>query len=60
MLDQIEPLCDGLGARATLKLFTDADHSFHVPAKSGRSDAQVMSELLDAFAAWVRAIPAPR
>jgi predicted alpha/beta-hydrolase family hydrolase len=52
MLDQIEPLCDGLGEHATLKLFAGADHSFHVPAKSGRNDAQVMGELLDAFAAW--------
>ena len=42
-----------LGARATLKLFDDADHSFHVPAKSGRTDAEVMSELLDTFVAWI-------
>jgi alpha-beta hydrolase superfamily lysophospholipase len=51
--DQIEPLCLALGARATLKLYADADHSFHVPAKSGRKDAEVMSEMLDAFAGWV-------
>ena len=36
-------------ARATLQLFEDADHSFHVPARSGRTDAQVMDEMLDAF-----------
>jgi hypothetical protein len=53
MRDQIEPLCEALGSRATLKLFPDADHSFHVPARSGRSDAQVMDDMLDAFAAWV-------
>ena len=41
-----------LGTRATLKLFEDADHSFHVPAKRGRKDAEVMSEMLDAFAEW--------
>jgi predicted alpha/beta-hydrolase family hydrolase len=52
-LDQIEPLCKELGPRATLKLFADADHSFHVPAKSGRKDAEVMAELLDTFAEWV-------
>ena len=52
MPDQIEPLCAALGARATLTLFADADHSLHVPARSGRSDAEVMDELLDAFAAW--------
>jgi uncharacterized protein len=32
-LDQLEPLCKKLGRRATLKLFADADHSFHVPAR---------------------------
>jgi predicted alpha/beta-hydrolase family hydrolase len=52
----IEPLCPQLGARATLQLFEGADHSFHVPARSGRTDAQVMSEMLDTFAAWTDAV----
>jgi len=52
-LDQLEPVIKGLGKKATLKLFDQADHSFHVPAKSGRKDAEVMSELLDAMAAWI-------
>ena len=51
-LDQIEPVCQALGARATLKLFVDADHSFHVPARSGRKDAQVLGEVLDTLAGW--------
>jgi uncharacterized protein len=38
-LDETEPLCNKLGKRATLKVFEDADHSFHVPARSGRTDA---------------------
>ena len=29
------------------------DHAFHVPARSGRTDAQVRSEMLDALAAWI-------
>jgi predicted alpha/beta-hydrolase family hydrolase len=53
MLDQVEPLCEALGARATLKLFADADHFFHVPARTGRTDVQVRSEMLDALAAWI-------
>jgi hypothetical protein len=53
MLDQIEPVCEELGKRATLKLFPDADHSFHVPARSGRTDAKVMSEMCEALASWV-------
>jgi uncharacterized protein len=50
-MNELQPLCKGLGKRATLKLFEDADHSFHVPAKSGRSDAQVRVELLATIAA---------
>jgi predicted alpha/beta-hydrolase family hydrolase len=50
--DQLEPLCKKLGRRATLNLFADADHSFHVPARSGRKDAQVLGEVIDAFIAW--------
>jgi hypothetical protein len=42
-----------LGNHATLTLAQDADHSFHVPAKTGRKDADVLGELLDATAAWM-------
>jgi hypothetical protein len=42
-----------LGPRATLDVFEDADHSFHVPAKSGRKDPEVLAEVLDALAAWI-------
>jgi predicted alpha/beta-hydrolase family hydrolase len=52
-LPQIEPLCRALGARADLRLFRDADHSFHVPARSGRTDSEVRGEMLDALAAWI-------
>lgn len=52
-LKLLEPLCQQLGARATLKLFQDADHSFHVPARTGRKDAEVRVELLDALAEWI-------
>jgi predicted alpha/beta-hydrolase family hydrolase len=52
-LDKLEALCAALGNRARLKLLEDADHSFRVPARSGRNDQQVRSEMLDAFAAWI-------
>ena len=55
-LPLMETLCQQLGARATLKLFQDADHSFHVPARSGRKDAEVRAELLDALADWINKI----
>src|SRR5438876_2756313 len=52
-LELLEPLVKQLGARATLKLFPDADHSFHVPARTGRKDADVRAEMLDVLAGWV-------
>ena len=52
-LGELEPMVKGLGKRATLKLFDQADHSFHVPVKSGRKDAEVMSEMLDTIAQWI-------
>jgi predicted alpha/beta-hydrolase family hydrolase len=51
--DLLEPVVKGLGARATLHLVKEADHSFHVLVRSGRNDREVMAEVLDAFAAWV-------
>jgi predicted alpha/beta-hydrolase family hydrolase len=58
-LSLLLPLVESLGERATLHALADADHSFHVPAKSGRQDSQVLAEALDAFAAWIdlRATP---
>jgi predicted alpha/beta-hydrolase family hydrolase len=53
-LTLLEPVCKRLSKRATLKLFVDADHSFHVPAKSGRNDVEVFAELLDVTAAWMK------
>ena len=52
-LAEVEPLCQALGSRAALRLFQDADHSFHVPARTGRTDVQLRSELLDAAAGWI-------
>jgi predicted alpha/beta-hydrolase family hydrolase len=55
-LSLLEPVVKGLGSRATLHLSDGADHSFHVLKSSGRNDREVMSEVLDAFAAWVDGI----
>jgi predicted alpha/beta-hydrolase family hydrolase len=51
-LAELKPVIAKLGKRATLKLLDDADHSFHVPARTGRKDAEVLAEALDAFADW--------
>jgi uncharacterized protein len=41
-----------LGERATLKIFEDADHAFHVRARSGQTDDGVLLELVDMIVAW--------
>lgn len=51
-LDLLRPVCDRLGARATLHVIDGADHSFHVPKRSGRADADVLDELADVVRAW--------
>ncbi len=52
-LDLLRPVVASLGARAELSLFEYADHSFHVPAKSGRKDPEVLADILDSTAAWI-------
>jgi predicted alpha/beta-hydrolase family hydrolase len=55
-LQLLQPLTEQLGARATLKLFQDADHSFHVPARTGRKDPEVRAEMLDAMTDWIEQV----
>jgi predicted alpha/beta-hydrolase family hydrolase len=52
-LELLQPVVQRLGARATLKLLQDADHSFHVRASSGRRDADVRQELVRALVDWI-------
>lgn len=54
-LDLLRPVAARLGGRATLQLVADADHSFHVPAKTGRKDVDVLDEILDMAAKWMLA-----
>ena len=56
----LRPVLDRLGERATLAVFDEADHSFHVPARSGRRDADVRGDMLDATARWIERLVAPR
>ena len=51
--DLLAQVVTDLGDRATLQLFADADHSFHVPKRSGSTDALVMAELGDTVSAWI-------
>jgi hypothetical protein len=52
-LNLLKPLVKKLGRKATLHLVDDANHSFRVPAKTGRKDADVMAELADTLAHWI-------
>jgi predicted alpha/beta-hydrolase family hydrolase len=52
------PVVEKLGERATLVTFEEADHSFHVPARSGRTAREIMDGMLDAMAAWMARHPA--
>jgi predicted alpha/beta-hydrolase family hydrolase len=52
-LDLLRPVVKALGRRAKLVLAPDADHAFHVPARTGRTDAAVLAGLLDSAAAWM-------
>jgi uncharacterized protein len=52
-LELLEPIVKDLGERATLKLAEHADHSFHVPARTGKKDAEVRRELLEFMTQWV-------
>ena len=49
----LRPVIARLASRATLEIFDDADHSFHVPARSGRRDADVRADLVDRLLAWI-------
>ena len=54
----IAPVVAGLGPSATLHRIEGADHSFHVPARSGRNDGEVIREILDVLAIWIGAVAA--
>ena len=51
-VNELNRLIEGLGDRATLQTLMDADHSFHVPARSGKTDREIMDEALDAIVDW--------
>jgi predicted alpha/beta-hydrolase family hydrolase len=52
----LNPLITLLGERATLLLLPNADHSFHVPARSGFTDGQINDDMVNALAGWIGAV----
>ena len=59
-LSLLEPVVKSLGPSASLHVVEAADHSFHVPARSGRNNQEVMNEILDAFTAWTGMVETSR
>jgi uncharacterized protein len=56
-LDLLRPVIDGLGTRATLSVLPEADHSFKVPARSGRTVAAIQRQLAHSVRQWVDSTP---
>jgi predicted alpha/beta-hydrolase family hydrolase len=58
-LELIEPLVRRLGRRATIHLVDQANHSFRVPAKTGRRPSDIIGELADTLAGWLDTVVGP-
>ncbi|VWX58309.1 putative hydrolase of the alpha/beta-hydrolase fold [Burkholderiales bacterium 8X] len=54
--EPLRTVLEALGPKATCKPFAEADHSFHVPKRSGQTDDEVLSLLLDAMAEWMSSV----
>jgi predicted alpha/beta-hydrolase family hydrolase len=59
-LHLLEPLAKRLGKRVTLHLVADANHSFKLPARASRNDADIRTELADAIGGWMDKIIKPQ
>ena len=55
-LKLLKPVVERLGERATLHLVDGGDHSFHVLKRSGRTEIEVMAELVETIVAWTAGI----
>ncbi len=55
-LTLLAPVCKKLGKHATLFIVNEADHAFHVPKRSGKTDDGVLSDLAREVAEWSLAV----
>ena len=55
-LSLLRPVCEKLGARATLHVVETADHSFHVLKRSGKTDPEILHELARMVVDWAETI----
>jgi predicted alpha/beta-hydrolase family hydrolase len=49
----LRPVVEQLGARARLVIVPEADHSFHVPTRSGHTDAEMRDKMASALLRWL-------
>lgn len=52
-LDLLQEVVRTLGDRATLHLITEGDHSFKVPKRTGKTEADVLNELAETVSTWM-------
>lgn len=52
-LGHLKPIVEALGAKASLHEVAGGDHSFAVLKKSGRTNDEALTEVLDTLAAWI-------
>lgn len=57
-LDRLQAVLGNLRAPATLHVVDGGDHSFKVPKRLGRSEAEVWHEIVEVVAAWLETNPA--
>ena len=55
-IDLMRGVCGRLGSRVTLHVVDGADHSFHVPKRSGRDESEVFDELVISTVVWVETL----
>ncbi len=53
-LTLLEPVIAELGDRAVLHMIEGADHSLHVPARTGRTDRDVLGSIAGTMAQWMK------
>jgi predicted alpha/beta-hydrolase family hydrolase len=55
-LTPLRPIIQSLGPKTTLIEIEGGDHSFRVPVRSRKTDADAMSKLVNAAAAWLKVV----
>jgi hypothetical protein len=48
----LRQVCKGLGSKAASCLIDGADHGFHIPVRSGRTDQDIVAEIALTISQW--------